>query len=365
MLARIRALAVPPAWDGRLDLPRPARPPPGDRSRRAGPQAVPLPPALAGARETAKFERLVAFGRALPAIRRRVDRDLARPGLPREKVLAPVVRLLELTLIRVGNEEYARLNRSFGLTTMRGPTRDGPRARVVFRFRGKGARRTRSGSPTVAWRDSSAAARTCPARSCSSTSTPTGPSGMSTSDDVNEYIRSISGADFTAKDFRTWAGDHTRVTRAPRPDDVVEGRAAKRAVAGAIAEVADTSATHRPSAGPATSTRPSSTPISTGPSLASPTPTTTGRSRGPRRHQPRRQRSSACCGVIDARDGPSRRVRARGQRLAARSGASVSENGTTRPGAGGSFGAKAHPEGHSGVCLAGPAASREGDDRRH
>ena len=154
---------------GRLDLPRPARPPPGDRSRREGRKEYRYHARFRARRESAKYERLVAFARALPAIRRRVDRDLGRPGLPREKVLAAVVRLLELTLIRVGNDEYARLNRSFGLTTLRDRHASVRGSSISFRFRGKSGGPTRWACATDASPRSSGAAATCPARSCSST----------------------------------------------------------------------------------------------------------------------------------------------------------------------------------------------------
>src|SRR5918994_6444076 len=117
--ARIRELAIPPAWtdvwicpDPRGHLQATGRDARGRKQHR-------YHPAFREHRERAKYERVLAFAGLLPGIRERIDADLARPGLPREKVLAAVVRLLELTLIRVGNEEYARLNRSFGLTTLR------------------------------------------------------------------------------------------------------------------------------------------------------------------------------------------------------------------------------------------------------
>jgi DNA topoisomerase-1 len=139
-LARIRALAIPPAWvdvwicrssNGHIQATgRDAR---GRKQYRYHPR-------WHETRDADKYERLIAFARALPRIRRRVERDLARPGVPREKVLALVVRLLELTLIRVGNDEYARLNRSFGLTTMRGRHVRVGRSAIRFRFRGKSGR---------------------------------------------------------------------------------------------------------------------------------------------------------------------------------------------------------------------------------
>src|SRR3990170_7419484 len=119
-LARIRRLAIPPAWEDVWICPR------ADghlqatgRDARARKQYR-YHPRWRETRDETKYGRMVAFARALPRIRRRTNRDLARPGLPREKALAAVVRLLEATLIRVGNEEYARENESFGLTTLRG-----------------------------------------------------------------------------------------------------------------------------------------------------------------------------------------------------------------------------------------------------
>ena len=121
VLARIRKLAIPPAYERRLDLPDAERPPAGDRARRARPQAVPLPPAVAQQRDDDKFERMLDVRRRAAAHpRARAARPEGRDGRrPRAEVLATVVRLLDTTLIRVGNEEYARGNGSFGLTTLR------------------------------------------------------------------------------------------------------------------------------------------------------------------------------------------------------------------------------------------------------
>ena len=156
-------------------------------------------------RETAKYERLVAFARALPAIRRQVDRDLARPGLPREKVLAAVVRLLELTLIRVGNEEYRKLNRSFGLTTLRDRHATVRGSSIRFRFKGKSGR-----DHEVGLRDRRLATvvRRCqdlPGQELFQYVGEDGEPVDIASDDVNDYLRAIA-PDVTAKDFRTWAG---------------------------------------------------------------------------------------------------------------------------------------------------------------
>ena len=208
VLRRIRALADPAGLDGRLDLPRSGRPSAGDRARRARPEAVPLP-RRAGGRDatTPSSSGSSTSRRSCPRSGRRCDADLGRPGLPREKVLAAVVRLLELTLIRVGNDEYARLNRSFGLTTLREPPRDG-----------RGDRRSGSGSaasPASATRWACATARLAavirrcqdlPGQELFQYVDDDGVPHDVGSEDVNAYLREISGADVTAKDFRTWAG---------------------------------------------------------------------------------------------------------------------------------------------------------------
>jgi DNA topoisomerase-1 len=136
-IARIRKIAIPPAWTDVWICPYPNGHLQAIGRDARGRKQYRYHPRYRSRRDVAKFERLIAFARALPDIRNRVDRDLARPGLPREKVVAAVVRLLELTLIRVGNDEYARLNRSFGLTTLRDRHATVEGTEITFRFRGK------------------------------------------------------------------------------------------------------------------------------------------------------------------------------------------------------------------------------------
>ena len=155
-------------------------------------------------RDAHKFERMMAFGRALPRIHRRVARDLALPGMPREKVVAAVVRLLEHTLIRVGNVEYARDNKSYGLTTMRNHHVDVKGDRMTFSFRGKHGIRHSAGmrDPRVA-----RVLRRClelPGQELFEYVDADGEVRDVGSSDVNEYLQEITGAAFTAKDFRTW-----------------------------------------------------------------------------------------------------------------------------------------------------------------
>jgi DNA topoisomerase I len=237
-LTRIRALAIPPAWtdvwicpwvNGHLQATgRDAR---GRKQYRyhAGWQHR---------RGTDKFDRMLAFADVLPRIRDRCQTDLARPGLPREKVLAAVVRLLESTLIRVGNDEYARMNRSFGLTTLRDRHARIEGAAVRFRFRGKGGQ-----VHEVGLRDRRLAAvvRRCqelPGQELFQYVDEDGSVRDVASDDVNVYIREAAGGDFTAKDFRTWAGTVLayRALRALEPGE--NARGARRNVVEAMRQTA-------------------------------------------------------------------------------------------------------------------------------
>jgi DNA topoisomerase-1 len=204
-LARIRGLAIPPAWTDVWICPDPNGHLQATGRDARGRKQYRYHEKYRHRREAAKYERLVAFARALPAIRRRVDADLARPGLPREKVLAAVVRLLELTLIRVGNDEYARLNRSFGLTTLRDRHAVVGTARIRFRFRAKSGRETEVG---LRDRRLAAVVRRCrdlPGQELFQYLGDDGEVVDVRSDDVNDYLREIA-PDVTAKDFRTWAG---------------------------------------------------------------------------------------------------------------------------------------------------------------
>jgi DNA topoisomerase-1 len=181
---------------------------------------------------------MIEFAEALPAIRERCDRDLARPGLPREKVLAAVVRLLELTLIRVGNDEYARLNRSFGLTTLRNRHARIEGSAVRFRFRGKAGQLHEVGLRDRRLASVVRRCRELPGQELFGYVGEDGEVRDVASDDVNEYLREASGGAFTAKDFRTWAGTVLayRALRALQPS---RGRsAARRDVVEAIRETA-------------------------------------------------------------------------------------------------------------------------------
>lgn len=158
------------------------------------------------ARDQTKFERMLAFGKALPKIRQRVNEDLALRGLPREKVLAAVVQLLGATFIRVGNPEYAKDNDSYGLTTMHDEHVDVSGAKLHFEFRGKSGK-----EHAIDLKDKRLAkivkrSQELEGEHLFQYTDEVGNAHAVTSSDVNDYIREISGADFTAKDFRTWGG---------------------------------------------------------------------------------------------------------------------------------------------------------------
>jgi len=157
-------------------------------------------------RDENKFSRLADFARALPKIRRRVARDTKLPGLPREKVLATVVRLLERTFIRIGNEEYARENKSFGLTTMKNRHVTVKGAHLRFRFRGKSRREHEVDMTDRRIAKIVAKCQDLPGQDLFQYVNDEGDVRDVTSQDVNDYLREITNEDFTAKDFRTWAG---------------------------------------------------------------------------------------------------------------------------------------------------------------
>lgn len=205
-LARIRALAVPPAWtdvwiapDARAHIQATGRDARGRKQYR-------YHAAWRKARDETKYDRLLAFGRALPSIRARVTRDLARKGLPREKVLATVVRLLDATAMRVGNHEYRRDNGTHGLTTLRDRHAEVRGHKVTFSFRGK------HGKPHVVELEDPQLARVVkrcqdlPGQELFQYVDDDGEPRDVGSADVNDYLREASGEDFTAKDFRTWCG---------------------------------------------------------------------------------------------------------------------------------------------------------------
>ncbi|PYK12366.1 MAG: DNA topoisomerase I [Verrucomicrobia bacterium] len=205
-LLRIKRLAIPPAWTEVWICPSPRGhiQATGRDARRR--KQYRYHEHWREIRDENKFARLADFAKALPKIRRRVARDIKLPGLPREKVLATVVRLLERTFIRIGNEEYARENKSFGLTTMKNRHVAVRGARLRFRFRGKSGRQHEVDVTDKRLAKIVANCQDLPGQDLFQYVGDDGEVRDVTSQDVNDYLREITGDDFTAKDFRTWAG---------------------------------------------------------------------------------------------------------------------------------------------------------------
>ena len=205
-LQRIKSLVIPPAWtdvwicpDPRGHLQATGRDARGRKQYRYHARWRPV-------RDEVKYGRLIAFAQALPKIRQRTNANLRLRGLRREKVLAAVVQLLEKTLIRVGNEEYARENRSFGLTTMRDQHARIKGATVHFEFRGKSGIEHAVDLHDARLAQIVKACQELPGYELFQYVDDEGTRQTIDSADVNTYLREISGEDFTAKDFRTWAG---------------------------------------------------------------------------------------------------------------------------------------------------------------
>ncbi len=205
-LARIKRLAIPPAWTDVWICPWPNGHIQATGRDARGRKQYRYHPEWSAVRDGAKFERMIAFGKALPRIRKRVAKDLKRRRLDREKVLAAVVRLLETTLVRVGNEEYAKQNRSFGLTTMRDRHVRISRGRLSFDFRGKSGKRHEIDLHDPRLAEIVRRAQELPGQDLFQYLDDDGEPQKIGSGDVNEYLRQIAGEEFSAKDFRTWAG---------------------------------------------------------------------------------------------------------------------------------------------------------------
>ena len=239
-LERIRRLAIPPAWaevwispkaNGHIQaVGRDAR---GRKQYRYHAD-------WRAARDESKYGRLVAFGRALPKLRRRIEADLKLAGLPREKVLAAVVRLLEITLIRVGNAEYARANKSFGLTTMRDRHARITSTGATFEFRGKSGKVHKTGFQDRRLARVVKACQDVPGQRLFQYVDDDGAYHAIESADVNAYLREAMGEDFSAKDFRTWAGTvgaaRTLLMQDP-PADAAEAKAAVNRCVKAVSSV--------------------------------------------------------------------------------------------------------------------------------
>jgi len=238
-LARIRSLAIPPAWVGVWICPleeghiqaigRDARNRKQYRYHARWREV----------RDETKFDRMADFGNVLPKIRGRVRRALGRKGLPREKVLATIVRLLETTLIRVGNEEYSRHNDSYGLTTLRNHHVDVTATKVHFYFRGKSGIKHQISVTDPDLARIVRKLRDLPGYELFQYVDEEGEIRSIGSADVNDYLREITGDDFTAKDFRTWAGTVFAIELLTNCGPFKTQRQAKTNIASAVKEVAE------------------------------------------------------------------------------------------------------------------------------
>jgi DNA topoisomerase-1 len=205
-LLRVKRLAIPPAYTSVWICPSPNGHIQATGRDARGRKQYRYHERWREVRDENKYDRMIAFGNELPKIRRRVNKDLALAGLPRNKALATVVQLLERTFIRVGNEAYARENKSFGLTTMQDRHVDVKGSQLRFRFRGKRGIKHQIDLTDRRIAKIVSKFQDLPGQELFQYIDDEGEVRDITSQDVNDYLREVTGQDFTAKDFRTWAG---------------------------------------------------------------------------------------------------------------------------------------------------------------
>ncbi|WP_323143550.1 DNA topoisomerase IB [Massilia phyllosphaerae] len=238
-LKRIKSLVIPPAWQDVWICPQANGHLQATGRDARGRKQYRYHPKWRTVRDEVKYERMLNFGKALPHIRKEVDRGLGLPGLPREKVLATIVYLLEATMIRIGNDEYARENKSYGLTTLRNRHVKIDGSEVEFRFRGK------SGvHHDVKVHDKRLAriiqrTRDLPGQHLFEYVGDDGEPHTVDSSDVNDYLREITGEEYTAKDFRTWSGTVLAALALQEFEKVDSEAQAKKNVVRAIESVAE------------------------------------------------------------------------------------------------------------------------------
>jgi DNA topoisomerase I len=237
-LARIRGLVIPPAWKDVWICPNPKGHLQVTGRDARGRKQSRYHTHWRTVRDATKYERMTIFAAALPTIRERTENDLSLPGMPRQKVLAAIVRLMEVTLIRVGNEEYARENQSYGLTTMRNKHVEVTGSNVTFKFQGKsGVKHTIDLSD----RRLARIVQRCqdiPGYELFQYVEADGSHHSIDSSDVNDYLRELSNQDFTAKDFRTWAGTVLACTMLQEFESFETQSQAKKNVVQTIKDVA-------------------------------------------------------------------------------------------------------------------------------
>jgi len=237
-LDRIRKLAIPPAWTDVWICPDPRGHIQATGRDQKGRKQYRYHDRWRQVRDENKYDRLIAFGRALPRLRAKVKKDLTQRGLHRDKVLAAVVRLMEITLIRVGNPEYARANKSFGLTTLRDKHARIRGANAVFEFRGKSGKMHKTGIHDRRLARIVKACQDLPGQRLFQYLDDEGEQRAVESADVNAYLRDAMGEDFSAKDFRTWAGTVNAARALAMAPDCASAAEAKRNVNTCVKAVA-------------------------------------------------------------------------------------------------------------------------------
>ena len=236
---RLNQLAIPPAWTDVWICPDPDGHIQATARDARGRKQYRYHPSYREARDRSKFRRMLEFSEVLPRLRERIERDLRAPDLSRRQLLATVVRLLDRTLIRVGNDEYVRENRSYGLTTLRRRHVQVDGAVLRFSFRGK------SGvEHSITLTDPRLAhivqrCRDLPGEEMFQYRDGAGKRQSVSSDDVNIYLRELTGRDVTAKDFRTWGGTMLAAVELRRLGEPASRREADRNIIGAIDAVAE------------------------------------------------------------------------------------------------------------------------------
>jgi len=238
-IRRIKQLVIPPAWTDVWISPDPQGHLQATGRDARGRKQYRYHARWREVRNAVKYDRMLAFAEALPRIREQTDRDLERPGMPRAKVLAAVVRLLEETRIRVGNDEYRKQNGSFGLTTLRDRQVSVVGSEVRFSFRGKSGKYHRVELDDRRLARIIRRIQEIPGQELFQYVGADDEIRPIESADVNNYLRDISGEDFTAKDFRTWAGTVLAARYLSEAITAPNTRGAKRAVVRAIGRVAD------------------------------------------------------------------------------------------------------------------------------
>jgi len=237
-LNRIKSLVIPPAWKDVWICPDPRGHIQAIGRDQRGRKQYRYHARWREARDETKYEHMLDFGKSLPKIRRRVRRDMRQPGLPREKVIAIVIKLLESTLIRIGNDEYAKANHSIGLTTMHNKHVEIKAGAIHFEFRGKSGVEHAIDLQDRRLAKIIKACQDVPGYDLFQYVNGDGTHHAIKSEDINEYLHRVAGKEFTAKDFRTWAGTVLAAMALQEFERFDSQTQAKRNVVAAIESVA-------------------------------------------------------------------------------------------------------------------------------